>query len=703
MLIGLIQDVRFGLRGLVRAPGFTLVAVAILALGIGANTAIFSVVNAVLLRPLPYPDAGRLVSLSSTFSGQGTSTGASSLPDYRAWRDESTAFDNLAGFWLRDFTLTGGGADPEQVAGAYVTTNLLDVLAVAPARGRGFEPADAAYGSHRVVLFSDGLWRRRFGADPNAVGRSIEVAGVPFVVAGILPQGFRFPARQSSVDVLAPLSFPPGSSMNTRRNHFVSLVGRLAPGVSVRQAQQEAAATASQLERTYPENAGVGVRVASLTDELVGPARPRLVLLVGAVGFVLLLAAVNVAGLMVARGTTRAREMAIRAGLGASRTRLASHAVIESVLLGFGGGASGLVLAIWIVHPLVALLPLELPRFNPVAIDPWVYAFAATLSVLAIAGVALAPALQASGSRAGAVQMEDLRTGSGSRSRLQLLDALIVAEVALALALLTGAGLVSRSHWRLQQIDPGFASHGTLTMILPVPAARYSSPEVALAFYETLRERVTGLPGVEAAGAGMFLPLGIYRGFGKQLSIQGRPAPTSRDLVPTVGFSIVSPGFLPALGARITSGRGFMPADSAGARQVAIVNETIARRYFPGESPLGQTIYMGVPESLEPSERQAWPAVRRTIVGVVADIRDEGLQEPASPRVFVPYYQHAGDGWVNTLSFVVRTSGDPTALAPLVADIVHDLDPAQVVASVRPMDEIVAEALAASQSTAILL
>ena len=702
------QDLKYGARQLARSPGFTAVAVLTLALGIGATTAIFSVVNAVLLRPLPYPEPERLVLLLSTFTRQGeVITGGSALPDYRVWRDQSTAFEGLAGFYYADFALTGAGGEPERLQGARVTPNLLQVIGVRPALGRSFLPGEEQFGQHRVVILSHGLWQRRYGGDASILNRQISLGGYSYTVVGVMPEGFPFFDNVPPVELLTPISFPVGDTMDSRNNHFVLLVGRLKPGVTLEQAQAEVSAIARRMQQDFPQdNAGVGGQVSRVQEQMVANARPALLLLLGAVGLVLLVACVNVANLLLARGAARERELAIRACLGASRWRLVRHSVVENVPLALVGGAAGLLPAVWGVDALVAILPVALPRFNPIALDATVLAFALGLSFLTVFLFGMAPAWQAFRADLREALVEGGRGATAGRRRHRTLNLLATTEIALALVLLTGAGLLLQSFWRLQRVDPGFKPENVLVMSIPLAPAKYSEDPLALRFYEDLLARLSALPEVRRAGVATTLPLGFGSGWGKNMTIEHHPVPASMQEVPLVQFVLASEGYFAATGIPVRQGRSFTPEDTADSQPVAIVNEALARRYFPGEDPLGKTIIMLVPESLQPPDPNVPPenrAPRRTIVGVLADVKDAGLGLPVQPTVFVPYTQFRGEGWINTLELAVRTTAAPESAASSILAQLRALDPDQPVTEVATLEELVSRSLSQGRFTALLV
>lgn len=704
-----LNDLRFGVRMLFKNRSVTAVAVITLALGIGANTAIFSVVDAVLLRSLPYPEAEKLVLL---WAGPQGELAPSSLPDYREWRDQNRVFEGLGGFYYGDFNLSGEGKDPERVQGAYITTNFFSVLGVTPAMGRSFFPEEDQFGRHRVVLLSYSLWQRRYGGDPNIVGRTIDIGGEAHTVAGVMPSDMPFLDNSPRVELWRPISFPAGDNMDSRNNHFVILIGRLKRGTTIEQARAEVSAVAANIKARFPGNDGLDGWVAQLGEQLIGDVRVGLLVLLGAVGFVLLVACVNVANLLLARAASREKELAIRASLGATRGRLIRQLVFESVPLGLIGGGAGLLLATWGVALIDSSLPATLPRPNEIGIHGHVLLFTLGVSLLTIMVFGLLPAFQATRSDVRESLGEGGRGMTSGRRRSRLRSALVAAELALAMVLLIGAGLMARSFLNLRKVDAGFKPRNVLTMRIPLPESKYpipanpnSPPPKALGFFEQLLERVRAVPGVESAGLTTMLPLGAGSGWGKFLSIEGRPIPPSMDQVPSARFVLVSDDYLRAIGIPVLKGRGFTEHDTAQSPQVAIINETIARRFFPDEDPLGKTIWMGPPETLLPAEDQTPEnrSVRRTIVGVVADVKGPSLDKAAQGEVMAPYLQYNREGWMNVLMLAVRTTAAPQASIASVREVVRDLDHDQPITSVATMEERMSRALSEPRFSAVLL
>ncbi|PYT06403.1 MAG: hypothetical protein DMF60_09455 [Acidobacteria bacterium] len=691
------QDLRYALRMLLKKPGFTAIAVLTLALGIGANTAIFSVVDAVLLRSLPYPDAERLVMLWSTMQAQGVPTSGSAMPDYREWRDQSQSFEALGGFYYGDFNLSGANREPARVQGAYVTANLFPVLGIAPALGRGFSSEEEQFGNHRVALLSNALWQRRYGADPQIIGRSVTLGGVAYTVVGVMPQGMPFFDNQPVVELWTPISFAPGDNFDTRNNHFVNLVGRLKPGVTLQQAQSEVSAIADLMAEQEKGNEGLGALLVPLREQFTGDVRLAVLVLLGAVAFVLLVACVNVANLLLARAAGREKELAIRASLGASRGRLIRQLMLESLPLGLLGGGAGLLLAVWGIEAMVSMLPASIPRYNAITIDARVLVSTLGVSLLTTLIFGLLPAFQIARADVQNALNESGRSGTASRRQGRLRDVLVAVEMALALVLLIGAGLMIQSFMKLRQVDPGFSAQNILTMRIPLPDSKYPVPQTltsptptGLNFYDQLST---------------MLPLGAGSGWGKFISVEGRPAPPSIEQVPLVRFALISSDYLRTMGIALREGRAFTEQDTEKSQPAAIINETVARRFFADEDPVGKTIFMGPPESLLPPEAQTPEnrAVRRTVVGVVADVKGSSLEQSGRAEVYVPYHQYRREGWSNGLMLAVRSSTGSEKLLSGIREQVTALDPDQPVTNVATMEERFSKSLAQARFSMVLL
>lgn len=708
----LIQEALFGLRMLVKRPGFTTVAVFTLALGIGANTAIFSVVNAVLLRPLPYKAPERLVFVWSTSVSRGTPISGSSMPDYREWRAQNGSFEDMAAVTTANFNLAAGDGDPERITGARVTSNFFDIIGVHPQLGRGFNETEEQFGHHRVAVLDHRLWENRFASSPGIVGGQIRLGGEDYTVVGVMPQGIPFFDDVPRADLYVPLSFAPNDSFNTRANYFVPIVARLKPAVSLDQAQADMDVIAARMAEQLPENAGLGAKVVDLREQIVGDFDRPLWVLLGVVGFVLLVACLNVANLLLARAAARQKEFAIRAALGARRGRLVRQLMVESLILSALGGVLGLAMAVWSLDLIETYLPRDLPRFNAIGIDGSVLAFTIVASAVTALIFGIVPAFQAARRDVYESLKEAGRTGGETSKQRRLRPVLVVCELALALVLLVGAGLMALSYYRLQNVDSGFQPGGVLTMQIPlsdskypIPTAQNPAPAKALQFYEELLARVRATPAVELAGVTTMLPMGYGSGWGKLLTIVGQPEPPSLDRVPSVLFQLSSTDYLPAIGARLRAGRFFTQADTGSSQAVAIVNETFVNRFMPGEDPIGREIYMRSPRSLQPPAQPSdIDAPRRVIIGVLADLKNGRLNRPSQAEVYAPYTQSVGEGWGNTLRLAIRSSAaDPMSLVAGIRAQVSSLDPDQPVSEVASLDALIGRSTSEQRFNALLM
>lgn len=670
------QDVRYGARMLLRSPGFTFAAVLTLAVGIGATAAVFSIVNAALLRPLPFAaDPERVVFLWSSNLQRGLEKSVISPPDFADWRAQSHAFADLALFFTRNYNLTGTG-EPERVLSLHTTASLFPVLGVKPALGRTFLPEEDTAPAARVTVLSYGLWQRRFGGDANLIGKTVSLDGEPLTVIGIMPADFR-PFYQD-VGLWVPLGKE--VTHGRRGTRFANAVGRLKPGVTVAQAQVELDALTRRLELEFPNtNQGWGARVLSLREFMIhGNISLGLQIITVAVGLVLLIACANVASLLLARGATRQREIAVRLALGASRARLVRQLLTESALLGLIGGALGLLIAFCGVR---ALSPRR-PDFivHEIQVDGWVLGFTLALSLLTAVIFGLAPALLSSRPDFNAALKEGGVGGGLRRQRLRAL--IVVGELALALVLLTTTGLAIKSFLRVQKIDPGFNPAGLLTLRLELPASQYPQSDQQASFYQRAVERLRSLPGVRAAGAIDSLPIrdGGNHDF---LYAQGKPVlPPSEQ--PMTASRIISPDYFRAMEIPLRSGRYFSAADAAGSPRVAIINEVIAQRFFPGENPIGQKLRLG--GTVDEQRRPAW----LSIVGVAGNVKHDGAIKEPGPELYLPLAQHPAP----SLALVVRADSDPGALAAVVRQEIQALDKNLPLFSVMTMEQIMAEDIA---------
>jgi putative ABC transport system permease protein len=678
----LLQDLRYGLRMLAKKPGFTVVAVFTLALGIGANSAIFSVVNGVLLRPMALEEPDRLVKIWETFlpGGQGTA----SVPNLKDWREQNTVFNGIAAYTFSSLNL-GGQDSPERLSGATVSANFFDVVGVRPRLGRAFQAGEDEAGRSHVALLSHRLWQRAFGGDAGVVGKDVSLNGESYTVIGVMPPDFRFPSRLTEVWV--PLVIPT-DQVNNRGNHWMFTLARLKPDVGFEQAREQMVTIAKRLERQYPDSqAGRSVFLIPLQEETVQGIRPALRALMFAVGFVLLIACANVANLLLARATSRRREIAVRTALGAGRLRLVRQLLTESLLLAAAGGALGLALAKWGVGALLVLAENFLPRANEVGLDWRVVTFTAALSLLTGVFFGLIPALQIS-----RVDLQsELKEGAGAGGGAQtnwMRSALVVLEVAATLALLIGAGLLIKSFIRLYETDLGFKAENVLTMSLALPEAKYPDAQAAAAFHQKLIDRVASLPGARSAGVINYLPLQQW-GFNGGIAIEGQ-GPYEPGRGPLAEFRAISPDYFRTLGVPLISGRSFTVQDQGNSAPVVIVNQTLARRFLPGQDPIGKRIR---------SVGDDW----RIVVGVVGDVRQSGVTQVARAEVFVPVTQAIWTSLTQTMSLAVRADAEPESLISAVRNALREIDPAQPVFNVKTMEAVVADSVSDRRLNMLLL
>jgi putative ABC transport system permease protein len=678
----MLNDLRYALRQLAKSPGFAAVTILTLALGIGACTAIFSVVNAVLLRPLDYPDPARLVVIRETQLPEFPEFSVSP-PNFLDWEKQTKSFENLAAYSGSRVNFTGDG-EPQQLIGVKATAHYFDVYGVKPALGRAFLPEEDAPGKNHVVVLSHPFWHRVFGGAADVVGRPIQLNGEPYTVVGVAPLGFGI---ASKVDAWMPMAFDPKETANDNRGaHYLNVAGRLRPGVTVAQAEAELKVLAAQLATQYPDsNKGWGIFMMPQQDYSVRDVRAVLYTLLGAVGCVLLIACANIANLLLARATARHREISIRAALGASRARLVRQLLTESVLLALCGGLTGMLLARWGLDALLALAPANLPRVTDIHLDAGVLVFSLALSIITGLVFGIAPAWLA----ARADVNEALKQGSrgstegGARGRLR--SALVVIEVTFALMLLGGAGLLARSFIQLAHVDPGFTPENATVLRLSLPQKKYALPEQQTAFADALLERVKTLPGVQAAGLTHSMPLvGDYvLGF----NIEGRPAIAPSDL-PSTNYYAVTPEYFRAMGIRLVRGRVFTVRDDAKAPRVAIINETMARQHFPNEDPIGKRINI-----------TNGPDTWREIIGIVGDIKQYGVDKATTNQSYEPFAQVP----FSSLNVVIRTNGHSTALLGAIRPTVYAVDKDQPIGTIRPLEEIVADSVARQRFAMTLL
>jgi putative ABC transport system permease protein len=676
------QDVRHALRMLRRTPGFTLVALVTLALGIGANSAIFSVAQGVLIRPLPYPNADQLAMVWMDNARISLREDWHSYPGYADYRAANTTFADLAIFNGTSRTLTGAG-EPERVRGAHGSANLFDVLGVRPLHGRAFSAEEDRPGANNVVVLGHGLWQRRFGGRDDAIGTTVEMSGRPMRVIGVMPPGFAFPERQTEFWV--PTG-PSEAQRNNRGSLWLQVIGRMKPGVPVERAQADLARVNQDILARFPAQRGYGVYVVGYGEQVVGRVRPAILVLAGAVAFVVLIACANVASLLLARGAVREREVALRAALGAGRGRLLRQLLTESALLGLAGGALGVGLAAFGLRALLAAAPADLPRLDAIAMDWRVLGFTTLLSLVTGLAFGVAPAWQLARVDPGQTLKEGGRSSShGGRAMRR---ALVVAEVALAVVLLVGAGLMLRSFDRLQQTDLGFRPDGLLTARVSLYGDRYREPARVADFYRQLFERLRAQPGIAgAAGIGTVFLTATPNS--TNFSIEGRPEFPVDERV-EVPVDAATPDYFRVMDIPLRRGRFFDERDAAGAAPTVIINETMARRFWRDDDPIGRRIKYGTLASQGP-----W----MTIVGVVADTRRTGYDAQVRPETYLPHAQSPDGG----LMLLIRTAGDPAAAAPSLRSIVRDLDPALAVQGVQPLSSILVEMTAQRRLNTILL
>ena len=668
---------------LVKAPAFTALVVVILGLGIGVNTAIFSIVYAVALKPLPFAEPSRLVSIRG-----GRSTAADpqlAYPDFVDLREQATTVEGMAGYATGPTTLTGSG-DADLLDASFVTPDLFPVLGVKPLAGREFTANDNVKGAAPVAILSEALWRRRFAADPAVIGRRITLDSTGFTIVGVMPEAFEFPYQADRIEIWLPMVAEPfvASLMDGRGASFMNAVSRLRPGATVAQLQGELSAIAERLAQEYPtSNAGRTIRVMPLRDDIVEDYRRGLILLLGAVGVVLLIACANVANLLLARGAARQKEMAIRMALGAGRGRLIRQLLVESLALSIAAGIVGVIFALWGIAALVAATPLEIPRLQAAQIDATVLAFTTLVSMATGIVFGTAPALQLSRPDHNEVLNDAGRGSSGARAA-RTGHALVVAEIALSLMLLSGAGLLVRSFIRLERVEPGFVPQQAATMQLLLPGSRYPDSAAQVRFYRRLFDGARSAPGVQSAAVATTLPMS-GSSLGAGFTVDGRPLTNPADRPTAAGFAI-SPEYFETMGIQLVRGRSFDARDAEDAPPIAIINETMARRFWADENPIGRRL-------------TSYGGVSREIVGIVRDVKNRDLSETAGPQLYTPFPQTP---WP-FLAVVVRTTADPAGLSGTLRQTVAALDPDLAAGEVRTIDDYLAQSVATPRFNATLI
>ena len=682
-----LQDIRFAFRMLLKRPSFTVIVVLTLALGIGANTTIFSAIDAVLLNPLPYKDPDRLMVIWETNKQLGPETwdrNEVAIGNFLDWRSRNQVFDQLGSLFYTDMHLTGIG-DPERIKSCVVTANFFQVLGVQPMLGRSFLAEEEKPGSPFTAIISHDLWQRVFNSDHNAINKSLTLNGHTVAVVGVMPPAFelQFPTSVR-VDMWVPMRIDP-DDLNRRMN-FLYALGRLRQGVSREQAQTEMNLIAGQLQQQYPEtNADRGVRVVPLHKQVIGNVESYLYMLFAAVGFVLLVACVNVAGLLLARVTARQREVAIRLAVGASRWRLVRQLLTESLILSALGGLFGLLLAYAGIRLLLALTPSEVPRLHEIGLHVPVFLWTLAISIATGLLFGLAPAIQAS-----KPDLNKALKESSGRNPVQgsgLRNLLVVSEVAVALLLLVGAGLMTRSFIRLQQVDPGFETTNLLTMNIALPTRKYRQQQVNI-FYDQLIERVRNLPGVKSVGGIDPLPLSNSNASNSVL-VEGAPVVALADR-PSVGVRVITPGYFQTMSIPILKGRTFTEQDRENTPNVIIVNEALARRHWPNQDAIGKRLGFE-----EDPGKQVW----REVVGVAGNVKHKALETEVIPEVYFPYQQLPG----NFMNLVVHTASDPVSMIPEIRNQVLSIDKDQPVSDIMTMEQRLAKSVASSRFVMLLL
>jgi putative ABC transport system permease protein len=692
------QDLHYAIRMLLKKPSFTMISVLALAIGIGASTTIFSVVNAVLLRPLPYENPDRLVIVDANFLALDMERIGASAPEFIDYRDQAQVFEHIAAFGDADLTLNGGG-EPELVKGTRISANLFSLLGASPGIGRTFSPEEEQQGRSNIVVLSDGLWRRRFGADPNIGGKTLTLEGRTCEVAGVMPAGFQFPHPSfpfgHQADLWMPLAFTE-EELAHRSQYSFRVIGRLKTDLSVESAQAELDTLASRLKQQYPrsyrgpngEDGGWKITATSLEELVVARVRPGLFILLGAVAFVLLTGCANAANLLVARGMARQKEVAVRLALGAGRIRLVRQFLTESLLLALMGGGLGMLLALWGNDLLAAVASASIPRASELSVDLRVLEFALAVTLGTGLAFGLASAIALTKPDLTQWLKDGGRSAGGSLRHNHLRSTLVSFEIAISVVLLIGAGLMINSFVRLLRVDPGFDPDNLLTMEIALPESRYPELRKCADFYTRLLARVETLPSVRSAGGVTILPLSGGRRDGP-VSIEGRPFDTTSK--PQVAnYRVISPSYFDTLGTRLIDGRWITNEDAVDRPPAALINEALARNLFPNADPIGKRLKLGAPGNPRP-----W----LSIVGIVADVKHDGLDTETRPEIYVSYLQEP----VPALTLVVRSNSDPTSLTAAVRNEVLALDREQPVHNVRTVQQLLSASVSNRRFSMLLL
>ncbi len=678
----LFKDLQYGIRNLLKRPGFFAIAVITLGLGIGANSAIFNTVNAVLLRPLSFPDSESIVLFEGLNPSYGTTDGNMSVPDLVDWQSQNQSFEQIAGFISGGVLLTSN-EETERIRASSVTGNFFALMRTNAALGRTLQPDDARKGHDDIAVLSYGLWQKRFGGDPKVIGSKVKVSGDNTTIVGVMPNGFEFPQQS---EMWFP--FPLEASAEVRDNRYVNVIARLKPGVTVAQAQADMNTINQRLAQSYSvTNTGWSTRVSNLRERMVSGMRTSLLVLLGAVALVLLIACANVANLLLARASARQKEIAVRTALGASRLRIVRQLLTESLLLSIIGGVVGFGLSVWLTRLLIAVSPANSPRFDEIGIDRRVFLFTLGITLLTGLVFGVAPALQTSRLDLNEKLKESGRRGAGGERHNRLGSLLIVSEIALAFMLLVGAGLLVKSFIRLRDVSPGFNPNNVLTMRMGLTPGKYKQGEPRTQVFRQAVEKIKAVPGVESVGGVLSMPLGGDTfNLGRSYIREGRPFTPEESV--NAAYLAITPDYFHALQIPLTAGRAFTDQDNDNSPKVVIVNQSMARRSWPGESPIGKRINIWRDEKFP-----------REVVGVVGDTK-ASLDTDAGPQLYVPYAQ---EGIWGSLTFVIRTTtSDPASLAPAVRNEILSLDKSLPVYNVKTMDDVLAASVAGRRSSMLL-